>query len=609
MGTFIATLLLSYIAAFAYVFSKDKDPRKLLFIIVFFFGILSQIPFIVPEWSSLQVLPNLEIWSALAQVSGIITTLISAIIGEKEFKKSFKLFLIIVAICSVNIVVPFQINFSIFPIYITLSMLMIGLSSFLIIKKKTLPNLMFLLTTIFYIIAEFGLNTQWLTPETIVLAFLSAHIFMALIFMTSKGENKEGIGHFFSYKIELEKTKKELRNNQEKLEKSAEMMKLFFEFAPDPIYFSDLSGTFIDGNRAAEKLTGYKREELIGNNFFELKLLSKKQLVKAAKLLALNALGKETGPDEFTLKSKDGMEVILEISTHPLKLENKSVVIGIARNITEKKILQMKLQNYAKDLEEQVLKRTEALNESRQELQVYSNHLEEIVEERSKKLKASERLAAIGQAATMVGHDLRNPLQAIQNAHYFIEKQLKELDSNNPIFQQSLRMLQVIDDSIEYANNIVLDLREFATDRKPECTIVNINNIIDESLSLCKLPKNVEIIKELAQTPQLELDKAMIKRVIVNIVSNGVQAMPDGGIMKISTKKENAFVKVSFKDTGLGISEETMKKLFTPFFTTKAQGMGMGLAICKKFVELNGGFIEVESEESKGSKFIIKLPC
>ena len=313
MGTFIATLLLSFIILFTYLFSKDKDSRKLLFIIVFFFGIISQIPYIVPEWNGLQVLPNLQIWSALPQVSGIIITLISAIYEEKDFKKSFTFFLIIAAISSFNIVGPFQINFSIFPVYIALSAFMIGLSAVLIIKKKTLPNLMFLFTTIFYIIAEFGLNTQSLTPETIVLAFSSAHIFMALIFLSSKGENKEGIGSFFSYEIELEETKKELKKSKEKLEKSAEMMNLFFEFAPDAIYFSDLSGTFMDGNQAAEKLTGYKREELIGKNFLELNLLSKKQLLKASKLLALNILGKETGPDEFTLKRKDCLEITLEI--------------------------------------------------------------------------------------------------------------------------------------------------------------------------------------------------------------------------------------------------------------------------------------------------------
>ena len=220
----------------------------------------------------------------------------------------------------------------------------------------------------------------------------------------------------------------------------------------------------------------------------------------------------------------------------------------------------------------------------------------------------SEKLTFLGQASTMVGHDLRNPLQAIQNANYCIRTQLKQLDESNPVFQSVLKMAQIIDDSIDYADNIVMDLKDFASERKPIVTTENVNKIVEDSLATCKVPKNIRIIKELAQIPQLEVDKNMMKRVFVNIFTNGLQAMPNGGTFKVSTKKENGFVEVSFKDTGLGISKETMKKIFTPFFTTKAQGMGMGLAICKKFVECNGGNIKVESEEANGSKFIVKLP-
>lgn len=609
MGTLVATLSLTFIITFAYLFLKDKDTRKLLFLIVFLFGLISQIPYIIPEWNELQIFPNLESWIGIAPISGMIITLTSAILGKKDFKKSFNLFLFISATTILIILVPIQINPPIYLIYASLSMVMIGLSVLLIIKKKTLPNFMFLLGTTFYIIAQIGIYMNYLTSETVFVTITSAHIFIILIFITSKGVNNEGIDSFFKYKIELEKTEKELKKSEQTLEESIEMISLFFEFAPDPIYLTDLSGTFLDGNQAAEKITGYRREELIGKNFLELELLSKKQLVKASKLLALNLLGKETGPDEFTLKSKEGLEVIIEISTHPIKHGNKSFVIGIARDITEKKAVEFKLQNYARDLEQQVQKRTADLNKSRQELQHYSKNLERIVEERTKKLHDSEKFAAIGQAATMVGHDLRNPLQAIQNAQYSIQNQLRDLDAHNLDIQKSLRMLEIIDDSIEYANHIVLDLKDFASDRKPEFIPVNVNDLVEESLNLCKLPKNVEIIKEYSQYPRLELDKVMMKRVFVNIISNGIQAMPNGGTIKVSTKKVNDFYEVSFKDTGSGIPEETIKKLFTPFFTTKAQGMGMGLAICKKFVESNRGSIEVESKEAKGSKFTIKLPC
>ena len=129
---------------------------------------------------------------------------------------------------------------------------------------------------------------------------------------------------------EHKKMDEELRNSEERL-------KIFFEDAPDAYYLSDLKGTFIDGNKAAEETTGYKKEELIGKSFLRLKLLPPSQLPKAAAALAKNALGNPTGPDEFTLNRKDGRQVEVEISTHPVKIKGKILILGIARNTTERR--------------------------------------------------------------------------------------------------------------------------------------------------------------------------------------------------------------------------------------------------------------------------------
>jgi len=128
----------------------------------------------------------------------------------------------------------------------------------------------------------------------------------------------------------------ERKRAEEELRKSEERFKLIFEYAPDAYYLNDLKGNFIDGNKAAEKTTGYKREELIGGSFLKLNLLPLDQLPKAAKLLANNAMGRPTGPDEFILNRKSGDKVPVEISTHPVKFENRTVVLGIARDITER---------------------------------------------------------------------------------------------------------------------------------------------------------------------------------------------------------------------------------------------------------------------------------
>ena len=118
---------------------------------------------------------------------------------------------------------------------------------------------------------------------------------------------------------------------------SDNLLQILFEYAPDAYYLTDTKGKFIDGNRAAEALVGYRREELVGKNFTQLDLLPRDQLGKALRLLALSAMRKPTGPDEFTLRQKDGSLVFVEIRTHPVKIKGKTVVLGIARDITERK--------------------------------------------------------------------------------------------------------------------------------------------------------------------------------------------------------------------------------------------------------------------------------
>jgi len=124
---------------------------------------------------------------------------------------------------------------------------------------------------------------------------------------------------------------------------SKEYLKVLFESAPDAYYLNDLKGTFVDGNKAAEEMMGYKRHELIGKTFLKLKLLPPQQIPKAVALLTKNALGKPTGPNEFTLNRKDGSQVEVEIRTQPVKIEGQPLVLGIARDITERKQVEKEL--------------------------------------------------------------------------------------------------------------------------------------------------------------------------------------------------------------------------------------------------------------------------
>jgi len=129
----------------------------------------------------------------------------------------------------------------------------------------------------------------------------------------------------------------EHKQAEEELKDSEERLKILFDYAPEAYYINDSKGNFIDGNKAAERLIGYKREELIGKSFLKLKLLSLADIPKVAKVLTKNIMGQPTGPDELVLNRKDNSKVVVEVSAYPVKIKGKTLILGIARDITERK--------------------------------------------------------------------------------------------------------------------------------------------------------------------------------------------------------------------------------------------------------------------------------
>ena len=170
--------------------------------------------------------------------------------------------------------------------------------------------------------------------------------------------NSNGNSYYLESVVNLRNYNKEVELRFNDLENK---FRVIFEDAPDAYYLNDLNGNFIDGNKASENMVEYKREELIGKSFLKLKLLSSSQIPKAAKLLALNKLGRPTGPDEFTLKTRTGKEIFVEIRTYPAKINRNKVVLGIVRDVTEHKNLESKLRQSNKELDKKVNVRTKEL--------------------------------------------------------------------------------------------------------------------------------------------------------------------------------------------------------------------------------------------------------
>jgi PAS domain S-box len=247
--------------------------------------------------------------------------------------------------------------------------------------------------------------------------------------------------------------------------------------------------------------------------------------------------------------------------------------------------------------------------ESERELEEYSKNLEAMVEEKTKQLRDAERLATIGQVAGMVGHDIRNPLQAINSEVYLARSELEEKAPEGSKDKNIQESLQSIDEQTAYIQKIVSDLQDLSKPLKPELVEIDLCTAIPEAVSTVKVPPSIEKTVVCPQSPlKVKSDPSFLKRIMINLVTNAIQAMPKGGKLTVSMLTETNHVFVSVEDTGVGISEESRKKLFTPLFTTKAKGQGFGLVIIKRMTEALGGSVSVESEVGKGTKFTISLP-
>ena len=212
-------------------------------------------------------------------------------------------------------------------------------------------------------------------------------------------------------------------------------------------------------------------------------------------------------------------------------------------------------------------------------------------------------MAAIGELAGMVGHDLRNPLTGIKNAVYYLEKKGNSISSEN-----SRMMFDTINNCIEHSNKIINDLLDYSREIPLELKQLTPTELVSKVLDMVKVPEKVQVVRNLSDNRKIWVDENKLERVFVNLITNAVDAMSNGGKITIDSRNENNKIEFSVSDTGMGISQDVLPKIFTPLFTTKAQGMGFGLAICKRIVEAHRGTITVKNAMGGGATFIITLP-
>lgn len=219
------------------------------------------------------------------------------------------------------------------------------------------------------------------------------------------------------------------------------------------------------------------------------------------------------------------------------------------------------------------------------------------------KLVNAERLAAIGELAAMVGHDLRNPLTSINTAAYYLKTRLASNMS-----KETREILEIIQKSVKYSDKIINDLLEYSREMQLELRETTPKSLVRQALRKVEVPDHIKMLDLTLSKPKISVDVEKMERAFVNIIKNAVDAMPKGGTLTIRSKEANDNLEISFVDTGIGMSKDVIEKIWTPLFTTKAKGMGFGLAICKRTVEAHEGEIYVESTVGKGTVFTLKLP-
>jgi PAS domain S-box-containing protein len=287
---------------------------------------------------------------------------------------------------------------------------------------------------------------------------------------------------------------------------------------------------------------------------------------------------------EYRLKHASGGYIIVKDTAKAVKDSSGKTVlfIGGVRNITQRKRDQEKIKQY-------------------------SRHLEEIVEERTKQLQEKERLAAIGQTAGMVGHDIRNPLQALTGEVYLIRTEVANIPQNR-VKQNINESLDAIEQGIGYINKIVADLQDYSRQLNPEMQSVDLASVIVDVFKTIAVPSNIKLSFNIKTLPPVRLDPTLTRRVLTNLINNAIQAMLNGGQLEIAVYQDENNINICIADTGVGIPDEVKARVFTPMFTTKAKGQGLGLAVVKRLVEAQGGSISFESTLGKGTKFVIKVP-
>jgi signal transduction histidine kinase len=265
-------------------------------------------------------------------------------------------------------------------------------------------------------------------------------------------------------------------------------------------------------------------------------------------------------------------------------------------------------------MSESLRDKTDELLEAKEQLEKFQGTLENRVRARERELKSAqdelvtkERLAAMGSMASVVGHEIRNPLAVINNSIFFIKTKLVKSDKLDDKLGKHVRN---IEEEIKQANSIINEILNYSRSRDLKPKVMSINAFLQKTLSTFPFPSHVEVVQDLDRNdPLVSIDDEEMRQAVRNIIGNAIDVMPQAGTLEVRTEVfRNDWVRISLRDTGPGIPPDVLNKMFNPFYTTKARGTGLGLAVVTKALTRHEGRVEVTSQVGKGTLFRLYVP-
>ncbi len=261
------------------------------------------------------------------------------------------------------------------------------------------------------------------------------------------------------------------------------------------------------------------------------------------------------------------------------------------------------------DLSQTLNTRRKELIKTQHELTHMNQVLEQKVEERTRELKIAtqelvktERLAAIGKMASIISHEIRNPLAVISNATRLIKTLVQ------PKEQKLSKQFNIIEGEVRQANSIINEVLGYARTREMIFSTVEVNSYLRDLLLSFPMPAHIKVVEQFdTESVRVKVDAEEIKQALRNIITNAVEAMPVGGTLTVGSRVGRKVVCIYIKDTGPGLTEEVRREMFSPFFTTKARGTGLGLAVVSKAMARHKGKLFIDSTLGKGTCFLIYL--